>query len=421
MTFSGRSRGQTSAVTTGSRPRTRTRWIAWTAWSVSIVLAAIGGALVLLTFDVRLPDNWGFRGYAVLMTPVVATPGLLLALRVPRNAIGWLLLVAGLATGFSAGAQEYATYAVVVHPGSLPGAVAIAWIVSWSFVFFAAPLLLIIPQLFPDGRPLGPRWRPLLGASAIFAAGVLDAFAFRPGPLENASFMQNPLPAPAAWEGFRAAAVLPLEVVSGALIVLSGASLAVRFRRSSGMQRQQLKWVALSASLIATAMLAVLATTPATATNTSKPAQVIMILAFGTLPVAIAVAILRYRLYDIDLIINRTIVYGALSAVIGTSYFVLVVMLQAILRPITGGSEIAVAASTLAVIAVVQPLRRRIQAAVDRRFYRSRYDAARALDTFATRLRDEVDLETVRGDIVAVVADTVQPRHASLWLRRQRL
>ena len=405
---------------TGSPARMRTRWLAWILWSLSMLLAVIGGALVLLTFDAHVPDNWGFRGYSDLMTLVIATPGLLLALRVPRNPIGWLLLVAGLATGFGGAGQEYATYAFVVRPGPLPAAAAVAWTVSWSFAFFAAPLLMIIPQLFPDGRPLSPRWRPLLWGSAIFVVGVFDAFAFRPGPLENASFVQNPLAVPAAWEPTRAAAVLPLELVIGALIVLSGVSLVVRFRRSAGMERQQLKWVALSASLIAVAMLAVLATTPATATNTSKPAQVAMILAFGTLPIAIAVAILRYRLYDIDLLINRAIVYGALSATLVLSYVLLVLLFQAVLRPLTGGSEIAVAASTLGTIALFQPLRRRIQAAVDLRFYRSRYDAARTLDTFGARLRDEVDLETLRRDLVDVVADTVQPRHASLWLRGRR-
>ena len=399
----------------------RARALAWTLWTVAIVLAAIGGGLVLLTLDAPVPDNWGFRGYWDLLTPIIATPSLILALRVPRNAIGWILLVAAVSTGFGGAAQEYATYSVVVRPGSLPAAVAIAWVASWSFAFFAGALLALVPQLFPDGRPLTPRWRPLLGAAVVFLVGIVVVFGLRPGPLENASFIENPVATTGSWEELRVAVAGPIEFLTGALIVASGASLVVRFRRSRGVERQQLKWVALSASVIVIAMIGVLATTPTTATNTSKPAQVFMIFAFATLPIAIAVAMLRYRLYDIDLIINRAIVYGVLSAFIAGAYVAFVVVFQTLLRPITSGSEIAVAASTLAVIALVQPLRGRIQSIVDRRFYRTRYDAARTLDGFATRLRDEVDLDSVRGEIVHVVESTVHPRHASLWLRGQRL
>src|SRR5207249_3220683 len=149
-----------------------------------ILLAAIGGALVLLTLDATVPDNWGFRGYWDLVAPIFATPGLLIALHRPRHPIGWLLLVASVSTGFGGFAQEYATYAVVVHPGSLPGAIPIAWVASWSFSVFAGPMLMIVPQLFPTGRPLGPRWVALLWAGAAFIPASFIVFGLRPGPLE---------------------------------------------------------------------------------------------------------------------------------------------------------------------------------------------------------------------------------------------
>ena len=391
--------------------------IAWTLWGVSMLLALTAGILVLATFDAPVPDTWGFRGYWALIAPIVATPGLLVALRRPDNPIGWLLLIAALSDAFGGFAQEYATYAVIVAPGSLPGAVALAWINSWSFGIFAATLLVLIPLLFPTGRPLTQRWRPLLGGSAIFMLAVFMMFGLRPGPLENASFIDNPVVVGGAVADMRSVVGAPLMLIAGGIAVGSGAAAIVRFRRSRGIERQQLKWVALSAALVTVGMLGILATQSPQQTNTSKPAQVFMVFAFATLPVAIGIAMLRYRLYDVDLIINRAIVYGALTATLGASYVVLVVLFQAILRPVTGGSEISVAASTLATVALIQPLRRRIQDAVDRRFYRARYDAQRIVDTFAAHLRDRVDLDDVRAQLLATVHAAMHPRAADVWIR----
>jgi len=389
------------------------RALAWTLWSAALAFAVAGAALVLVSLDAAIPDNWGFRGYSDLTAPAFATAGLLIVRRLPGNAVGWLLLVAGLASGFGGFVQEYAIRAVIIAPGSLPGAVPLAWVASWSFAFAAGPMLMLIPQLFPTGRPLGRRWVPLVWVGAAFIPMAFLLFGLKPGPLENATFIDNPLALSGGLADLRSALDVPLSVVMALIALASGATLAVRFRRSRGVEREQLKWVASSAAFNALAFGAMIAS------STSKPAQILMVAAFTTMPVAIGIAITRYRLYDIDILINRALVYGATTAGIAIAFFAGIVVLQTILRPFTSGSEVAVAVSTLVSVALAQPLRVRMQDGVDRRFYRSRYDAALALDAFSARLRDEVDLDAVRADLVDVVQRTVRPTHASLWLRAE--
>jgi hypothetical protein len=384
---------------------------AWLLWSAALALAAAGAALILVSLDAAVPDNWGFRGSFDLLPLFLATPGLLVARRQPRNPIGWILLVAGLASGFGGFVQEYATRAVIIAPGSLPGAIVLAWIASWTWTFYAGPMLTLVPQLFPTGRPLGPRWVPLLWSGAAFIPVAFFLFALRPGPVENATFIDNPIALGGTLAEVRAALDGPISGFMALTVAASGTTLAVRFRRARGVERQQLKWVASSA------MFAAIAFAIMVASNSAKPAQVLVIAAFMTIPVAIGIAILRYRLYDIDVLINRALVYGSTSAGIAIAFFAGIVVLQALLRPVTSGSEVAVAISTLASVVLFQPLRSRVQSAVDRRFYRSRYDAARTLDAFSVRLRDEVDLDAVRADLVRAVHETVQPAHASVWLR----
>ena len=389
------------------------RRLAWILWTGAVTLAAAGAALILVSRDAQVPDNWGFRGYNDVVAPTVATAGLLIARRQPRNAIGWLLLVAGLSMGYGGFVQEYATRAVIIAPGSLPGAVALAWVTSWSFSFAVGPMLTLIPQLFPTGRPLTPRWTPLLWCGALFIPLSFFLFGLAPGPTENAVFIDNPLGASGALADARTFLEAPLGSFMVLTVLASGAALAGRFRRARGIERAQLKWVASSAVFCALAFGGMLLF------NTSKPTQVVMIAALTTMPVAIGIAILRYRLYDIDVLINRALVYGSTTAAIGIGFFAGIVILQSILRPLTSGSEVAVAVSTLASVALAQPLRRRMQGVVDRRFYRSRYDAARTLDQFSVRLRDQVALDEVRTDLLDAVRDTVQPAHASLWLRTE--
>ena len=376
-----------------------------------MVLAAVGLVLLVIGFDAEVPDNWGSRGFFTASTPIGATAGLLIALRQPRNPIGWILLVGAVSGGFSGAVQEYVTYSHFLGSAELPGVTALAWVASWSWALFAGPMLMVVPVVFPTGTPLSPRWTPVIWAGVLFVPAALVVFGLRPGPLENDQSIDNPLALSGTAEQIRGIMLNVIGLGMGASALAAGTSLVMRYRRASGLERQQLKWMALSGALVAMAFASIILT------GQSKPSQLAMVAAFWTMPVAISIAILRYRLYDIDLIINRAIVYGALSAVLAASYFALVVLSQAALRPFTGGSEIAVAASTLAVVALVQPLRRRIQTVVDSRFYRSRYDAARTLDAFATRLRDEVDLDAVRLDLARVIDESIRPAHASVWLR----
>ncbi|GAC1489462.1 MAG: hypothetical protein NVS1B1_06550 [Candidatus Limnocylindrales bacterium] len=389
------------------------RALAWTLWSVALAFAAAGAALVLVSLDAMVPDNWGFRGYTDLTAPAFATAGLLIVRRLPGNAVGWLLLVAGVASGFGGFVQEYAIRAVIIAPGSLPGAVPLAWIASWSFAFTAGPMLMLMPQLFPTGRPLGRRWVPLVWVGAAFIPIAFFLFGLKPGPLENATFIDNPLSLDGGAADIQSALRVPLSAVMALTALASGAALAVRFRRARGVEREQLKWVASSAAFNALAFGAMIAS------NTSKPAQVLMVAALTSMPVAIGIAITRYRLYDIDVLINRALVYGPTTGSVAVAFFAGIVVLQALLRPLTSGSEVAVAVSTLISVALFQPLRQRVQDAVDRRFYRSRYDAARTLDTFSLRLRDQVALDAVRSDLLEAVRETVQPAHAALWLRSE--
>jgi hypothetical protein len=286
-------------------------------------------------------------------------------------------------------------------------------------------LTVLLLLVFPNGRFLSPRWRRF-GQVALAGAAVLAlAVAVAPGPVDPSIGIRvdNPLGLGGV-PGDAAAAVsafgYPL-VVPGFL--LAAIAMALRYRRSGPVEREQLKWFASSAGVAAVlivtefVLMVIYHDAPVTPIWVQALGQ-IAILSLSLVPVAAAIAILRYRLYDIDVLINRAVVYGATTAAIGTAFFGGIVLLQAILRPLTSGSEVAVAVSTLASVALFQPLRAGMQRAVDRRFYRSRYDAARTLDQFSVRLRDQVALDAVRADLLDAVRDTVQPAHASVWLRR---
>jgi hypothetical protein len=232
--------------------------------------------------------------------------------------------------------------------------------------------------------------------------------AFKSGPLQLASYAENPFtPLPTSLIN----ALGPIGV--GSILPVSGGaawSVVLRFRRSAGIEREQIKWLALSAAPLGAAGFA-------SAVLPDKVGQVLFVFMLLSVPIAVGIAVLRYRLYDINVLINRALVYGTLSALLIAVYVAIVLLLQTVLRPFTSGSELSVAVSTLATLALVQPLRRRIQEAVDRRFYRARYDAERTLDAFSVRLRDEVDLDNVRADLLDAVQRTMQPIQSSVWLR----
>ncbi len=385
-------------------------WVAWTSLGVVFVLQGLGWSFTVLSDDVT--PVFDLASSAALVTlPLV---GALIASRQPSNAIGWLFCGAGLLLAVAGATYGYAAYALLAEP-DLPGGVASAWLTSWVFlpaVFGIPPLLFL---LFPDGRPLSRRWRVAVLLTVIGVMCQAAAAALAAGPMEDA-----PVPGVANPLGVDGPVVPALELIGwttalGAIVVAT-VSLVLRYRRTRGDERLQLRWVAFSAVLF---VVACLISAALFQTRFVALGQLLVLVAFNAIPTAAGIAILRHRLYDIDLVINRTLVYGALTATLASVYLGSVLVLQAALRPLTESSDLAVAASTLAVAALFGPARRRIQSIVDRRFYRRRYDSALTIAAFSTRLRDELDLENVGADLRRIVSDTVQPAHVSLWLRSQ--
>jgi hypothetical protein len=306
--------------------------------------------------------------------------------------------------------HEYAVYGIVTAPGSLPAAAIATWLSFWVWNGMLGGLLFVI-FLFPTGRLPSPLWRPIAWAIGAAFSAVTVVFAFGKSVDVSVPELRNPF-----FVESLAQLADALEASFFIFLIFFGtaiASLIYRARSGPTEERQQLKWM-VSAAVFMLLMFAGANYVP------DALGAVLYPLAIASLPTAIVVAILRYRLYEIDVVIERTLVYGALTAMLGAIYVGGVVLLQAVLRPLTGGSEIAVAATTLSVVALFQPLRKRIQDAVDRRFYRSRYDAERALEAFSSRLRDEVDLVSLEAELLGVVHETVRPRRASLWLRAVR-
>jgi hypothetical protein len=354
------------------------------------------------------------------------TVGALIVSRRPENPIGWLFCVAGLFwSGFVLFAGSYASYALVARPGSLPGGKVAGWITLWNFLPAVCLTIVVLPLLFPDGRLAGPAWRWVLYAAAVGIAIGVIGLAFVPGPLDRdserlnytvESVYDNPVGIDALEPLLATAAVVgPVLVVFCGLAAAT--SLVVRYRRSRGIERLQLKWCAFAFVIAAIGFLAEAIWRLAVADRFSVM-TLFSTLCFCAIPVAAGIAILRYRLYDIDRIINRTLVYGALSASLGLGYVGLV-LLQQVLLPTAVSSDLWVAGSTLAGAALFRPLRARIQGIVDRHFYRRKYDAARTIDTFSSRLRHEIDLDALQAELLAVVEETMQPAGASVWLRGQ--
>jgi hypothetical protein len=342
-----------------------------------------------------------------------ATTGAVISSRLPGNAVGWIFLSMGLLMGVLFVASSYAEYGLAGPGDPSPGAIFAAWVQSWIFIPAAFGLPMFLLLLFPNGRFLSRRWRLagwFLGTTVTFAAVVK---AFRPGGISHG--LQNPL----APGGALGEALDVLDTVSDVLalpaFVLAVAGLVVRVRRSRGVERQQLKWFTYSAALVAGGL----------ATSILIPdgpfadlAFLVGLLALAGLPIAAGMAILRHRLYDIDVVINRTLVYGLLTVSLVLVYVGSVVTLQYLFRLLSGGgSQLVIVASTLAIAALFNPLRRRIQDFVDRRFYRKKYDAVKTLERFSARLRDETDLEALNAELMFAVRETVQPEHVSLWLR----
>ena len=376
-------------------------WLAWSSVALVLLILAAGSTL-------RSPDASSFLLFALIAAPF-AVVGALVASRRPRNPIGWLFLTFAVVAAFAASADRYASYALVEHPGSLPGGAWVAWTASgiWhpAFGFFVYSFL-----LFPAGRLPSGRWQPVawVAAANYLAGGVLGLLW---GPLFGEFFPYAEPPFRLPDYSVVEAAFDVFLFVNFALLVLSAVSLVLRLRRATGVERQQLKWFVYAVALFAMVF-------PPGVFVFGDGRLIVFLLPL--VPVAAGIAILRHRLFDIDVVINRTLVYGSLTALLVAAYFGGVVGLQFVLRAITGQeSTLAVVASTLVIAALFSPLRQWLQGLVDRSFYRRKYDAAKVLDTFSGRLRDETRLDTLSEDLMGVVTRTVQPSHASLWLRSE--
>jgi hypothetical protein len=402
------------AVTLAAPPARSRRWLAWLAWALA-GLTVLGLAASFWLAELVFSTGWEPRpatatlGAVILVTVSTAAVGALVAGRRPAHPVGWLLLGVGLALMGSLLVQAYVDYGLLARPGSLPGAGYLA-----GFAYSTIPIWLscagFVLLLTPTGSLPSPRWRWWARLAAAAPVVVVLGSVVQPDPLAP-DYYGNLLAVPAL------ARVLVLPAVAGVVVVLvsllvGAASLVVRFRRARGTERQQLRWLAYAAVLAAGLLLVALVA----GFLPSNDDVVFASLALGValLPLATGAAILRYRLYDLDRIISRTLAYGLLTVLLGGGYAAVVVALGQLLSQ---DSSLVVAGATLGVAAVFQPARRRVQQAVDRRFNRHRYDAARTIAAFSTRLRDEIDLDTLSAELLAVVDQTMQPTRVSLWLR----
>ena len=388
--------------------------LAWSLWAISLALTAL--SLLLLALNLSHPNSHIFDWWLGNTTVVIdVTVGAIVASRRPENPVGWLLCLSGVAVSTSHFASQYAIYALLAQPDSLPAGEALAWIAAWLLPIMIG-LQVFYLLLFPTGRLPDGRWRWLAWLTVAFVlVGVLSsAFASR-AYLGSLGPIRNPL----GVEGFSTVYETVLYTMSPLLFVAAALSLFVRLRRATGVERQQMKWFAYGTAAFAVGIiLIVIPLAMGTPPWFEWTGQAIFTAAGAAVPISIGIAILRYRLYDIDRLINRTLVYGALTTSLALVYIGTVVGLQYAFRILTGGGlQLAIVASTLVIAALFSPLRHRIQDFIDRRFYRSKYDAVKTLETFGARLRDETDLEALSEDLVSVVRETMQPAHASLWRR----
>jgi hypothetical protein len=396
-----------------ARPRPWPAVLAWALLALELLLIATFPWLDHLIRQAGRPDLGTLGLFGIPPTVAALTAGAVgavLASRRPRHPVGWLLLAQGMVMAISAACVGYIVYGLIVRPGALPAANIAARIypVTIAAVLAAVGFVLL---LTPTGSPPSPRWRWWARVSVVVVAVTLLAATIAPGSLDPLlQFVSGPMDPQVYGGALRVANQLALLV--GVLTVLAGAaSLVVRFRHARGIERQQLQWVALAGILTGLSILATAVLIAVGEVNLGAWASV-----FGVafLPLATGAAILRYRLYDLDRIVSRTLAYGLLTLLLGGGYALVVLGLGQLLGR---DSSLVVAGATLAVAAVFQPARRRVQAAVDRRFNRRRHDAARIIEGFGAHLRDQVDLDTLTGELLAVADQTMQPTRAWLWLR----
>jgi hypothetical protein len=372
-------------------------------------------ALILSHPHTHTYDDWLT---STLNAVFYSSVGAIVASRRPENPVGWLLCLWALGESLSHFSAQYAIYALLTRPASLPAGEAFAWVSSW-LVFFVIGLSVLSILLFPTGRLPSRRWRWVTWLTVAFVLVGAVSGTFSSGPVEGLGPIRNPL----GLEGFSDVSdSILLTMVALVLVVAAALSVFMRLRRAKGIERQQIKWFAYATAAVVMGL--VLAEIIPDVIEVPlwfvRIGNAIFLLLIPAIPISMGIAILRFRLYEIDTLINRTLVYGSLTAVLVAVYFGGVTATQALLRTLTGDQELpqlVIVASTLVIAALFNPLRRRIQSFIDRRFYRRKYDAAKTLEGFSIKLRDDTDLEALRGELVGVVRETMQPAHVSLWLR----
>jgi hypothetical protein len=398
--------------------RRTTTWLAWSLCALSLALTTLGFLFLALSVthpSVPIFDQWlenavvgvGFSAVGAIITPRLP----------PRNPIGWFFCAIGVVGGARLFSAQYAALSLFAEHNSLSGGEALGWIASWLWGLHVG-LFVFLALLFPDGQLPSSRWQPFAWfAATVVVLGILAA-AFSPGPIRGLEPVNNPL-------GIEGApnVLVGVQVLIFGLGIGAAASMFARLRRTRGAERQQLKWFAYAVAVLVGSTILTNVVSEAMGVEWLQWVGYIpTLVGLVGWPVAVGIAILRYRLYNIDLLINRTLVYVTLTAVLAVVYLGGVSATQAIFRALTGQEhqpQIAVVASTLVIAALFNPLRSRIQSFIDRRFYRRKYDAMKTLESFSAQLRDETDLEALTGDLVGVVRETMQPAHISLWLRSE--
>ncbi len=399
---------------TGS-PTSSSRSAWWSGGWFALVIAMLGGYTVL-----NRDDEFAVVTMLVVWLAVLTSVGALVAGKRKENPIGWLLLSAAALISLFLIADAYASYSLQYAPSPLPLDGFMAWLTLWVTVpGFGAFIFVFL--LFPDGRLLSPRWRWLVWVGVAGLAVTVFGLAIRPGPIDSFPTLDNPLGIQGAAGLARFLTEGPGSLLDGLVVLAAVGSLVLRIRRSRGTQRQQMRWFVFSVVLFVTVfgaaqVLWAIVEEPESGGPANTFGFLAIMLSLIFIPVSMGIGILRYRLYDIDVIVNKTLVYGGLTAILALAYLAIVVGLQSVI-PGAGDSDLTIAGSTLAVAALFRPLRARMQGFIDRRFYRRKFDAQRTLESFSARLREDVDLDHLSRDLLGVVRDTMQPAHASLWLR----
>ena len=396
-----------------------------TPWSRRLAVVGLLVSLVSVTFIVAVnvfyllngrPGEAEFALVPLLLIIDLSAVGGLLVIRRPGNPIGALLLFAGVLTAVSWGGGYYVGLDDYVGAGRLPFEIPLAWMTGWLFTPTVGLMAVLVPMLYPTGHLPGPRWRPL-AAFAIVAISISAlATATAPGQMSNFDTIINPVVPPQPLSDLIQALGSISYLLAPPVILIVFANLVARFRRSRGVERQQMKWF-LSVATVAAIAVSVSIVTSGPVSDAS---WIVGMISIGFVPLAIGIAILRYRLYEIDGIVSRTVAYGGVTAVLVVTFAGINLGLEAALASFTQASTLAVAASTLAVFAIFQPLRRRVQSTVDHQFDRRRYEADRTAAIFAGRLRDEVDADRLRLELDRVLAQTVAPKSVFVWLRGER-